>query len=326
MKSLKLLAISLAIAYLLFVVPVLAKKSSIIYIGTDSLAQNINEKGQVVGFSGLSSGWYHAFFWSKSDGMIQLQELPGAIRSFAIGINNKGQVVGGIVDGGYYGHAFLWTKSSGMKDLGPGCAYAINDNGQIVGSSDLLAGHPAMWATTGDIIDLGSFGSNGVATSINNLGHVVGYATMTSGSLFSQAFLWTESGGIIGLGSLPGAVMSFARGINDNDQVVGSCFYSNGDSRAFLWTPSGGMVDLGTLPNGDYSDAYSINNRGEVVGVSTGPDSGAHAFIWTISNGMVALGSMGGSISSAYGINNNGQVVGFTESSSGTYQAFLLNR
>lgn len=117
---------------------------------TQNYANGINDNGQVVGttFGDSSSTIFpgnrsYAFFWSASNGAVNLGDLPGTINgspsSVANGINNSGKVIGTSNN-----RAFLWTSQAGIQDLnslldqsGVGwtliSANAINDAGQIVG-------------------------------------------------------------------------------------------------------------------------------------------------------------------------------------------------
>ena len=63
--------------------------------GSNSYAQALNDRGQVVGFSNLAGDpWsYHAFSWTSGDGMIDLGTLGGG-SSIAYAVNDLGQVVG----------------------------------------------------------------------------------------------------------------------------------------------------------------------------------------------------------------------------------------
>jgi probable HAF family extracellular repeat protein len=77
----------------------------------------------------------------------------------------------------------------------------------------------------------------------------------------------------LGLGTLPQATMSSARGINNKGQVVGYAEAGGYDiCHAFLYS-DGMMTDIGTLGgesgyNTWNSWAYAINERGQVVGRS----------------------------------------------------------
>ena len=61
--------------------------------GTISLAEGINNNGQVVGSSSTTDGNQHAFLYSNGT-MHDLGVLPGGTSSTASGINDNGVVVG----------------------------------------------------------------------------------------------------------------------------------------------------------------------------------------------------------------------------------------
>jgi probable HAF family extracellular repeat protein len=62
--------------------------------GDFSVANGINDPGQVVGLSSAAAGGQpHAFLWEKG-AMLDLGVFPGDSGSSAAGINNRGQVVG----------------------------------------------------------------------------------------------------------------------------------------------------------------------------------------------------------------------------------------
>jgi probable HAF family extracellular repeat protein len=156
---------------------------------------------------------------------------------------------------------------------------------------------------------------------INNLGEVVGCSdTATSegypctGQVSGQhAFLWTPSGGLKDLSTLPGGNVSAALGINDSGIVVG---YSNvggqpaTDFYAFQWTKSGGMVNLGALPGGPSSAAFAISALGKITGDSFVSNGNVNATAWY--NGKIRnLGSLPNAIFTAgLGVNKSGYVVG----------------
>jgi probable HAF family extracellular repeat protein len=114
--------------------------------GTDSEANSINDKGEVVGTSKTVQGYLRAFIWHAGTGMVDLCTLGGR-DSTANSINNAGQVVGWseITWGdSKEHHAVLWdhgriidlsslpeVKAAGWSELTE--AKGINDHGQIVG-------------------------------------------------------------------------------------------------------------------------------------------------------------------------------------------------
>ena len=278
-----------------------------------SSASGINNAGQVVGSSSISSGTMHAFLYSNGT-MTNLGTLvPGGTESEASGINDAGQVAGFSITLSGHTHAFLYSKGT-MTDigtLGGGASFAlgINNVGQVVGYSSTsfdLHLHAFLYSNR-TMTDLGILpgGDYSQACAINDAGQVVGVATTSSAS---HAFLYSN-GTMTDLGTLPGGRQSGAYGINNAGQVVGSSSISSDTMHAFLYS-NGTMTDLGTLPGGDYSEAYGINNAGQVVGRATTSSGTMHAFLY--SNGtMTDIGTLpGGTASEAYGINNAGQVVG----------------
>jgi len=247
----------------------------------------------------------------------------------AVAVSNSGQAVG--TSGG---HAFSWTVAGGMVDLGTlggtqSDAYAVNENGQVVGVSHYIVGvedrHAFSWTASGGMIDLGTLG--GIwsdARSVNGNGQIAGFSATANGE--AHAFSWTEAGGMIDLGTL-GGNYSAAMAINDNGTVVGVSTNANNVQHAFSWTAAWGMVDLGTLSGTDPlnsdlgSQGLALNNKGQVVGDSTTTNGQTHAFSWTAAGGMVDLGTLDGTFSRAAGlffdvhtfsVNDKGQVVGWS--------------
>jgi probable HAF family extracellular repeat protein len=110
----------------------------------NNFPQDINNQGQVVGYSNLpNDATTHAFLWTEDDGIQDLGTLAGDFSSFAFTINSKAQVVG--TSAGASGtRAFLW-KSGVMTDLNnlilAGSplflldAFGINSRGEIVGDA-----------------------------------------------------------------------------------------------------------------------------------------------------------------------------------------------
>jgi probable HAF family extracellular repeat protein len=104
---------------------------------------DINNQGQVVGYSDLPGDTTgHAFLWERGR-MHDLGTLPGDIGSDADGINNKGQVVGGSWDAEGNESAYLWQDGvmTDLNTLIPAdsplylieATGTINDHGEIAG-------------------------------------------------------------------------------------------------------------------------------------------------------------------------------------------------
>lgn len=86
---------------------------------------------------------------------------------------------------------------------------------------------------------------------------------------------------MIDLGTLDGKTKSYAVGINDSGQVVGtssSSSHRDNDSRAFVTGANGvGMINLGAM-DGDWSIANGINNLGQVIGAAGYGSYGSSVF------------------------------------------------
>ena len=161
--------------------------------GRDSQAADVNDDGQVVGWSYAVGSTvscppdpciHHAFLWTATGGMVSLGTL-GGLNSAATAVNAHSSVVGSSsLPGDDAGsHAFLWTAADGMVDLGAVSALDINDHSQVVGSVG-LATDPAV----------------------------------------SRGFVWTLAEGMVLLPPLPGYASSEAWFVNNSGHVIGiSC-------------------------------------------------------------------------------------------------------
>lgn len=106
-----------------------------------NIAFGINDRGQVVGQSGLTGDMaFHAFLW-EDGAMTDLGTLPGDVVSWAETINSKGQAVGTSFDANN-SHPFIWqdgvmTNLNALIPLGSPWllleALGNNNRGQIVG-------------------------------------------------------------------------------------------------------------------------------------------------------------------------------------------------
>ena len=178
-------------------------------------------------------------------------------------------------------------------------------------------------AQTYSITDLGVLKGDNESSGfwINNLGDVVGcsdtqtvYGYPCTGLVSGQrAFYWSKSGGMKDLGTLSGATVSGAIGVNDSGVVVG---YSNVKGQpatnfvAVQWSSTGAISNLGTLSGGSSSAAFEINSAGEVAGDSFLSSGLVNATSWT-NKKIRNLGALKNSIFTAgLDINDNGHIVG----------------
>jgi len=203
--------------------------------------------------------------WTKSGDIVSLGYLlAGDFGSNAYGVSADGSVVVGRSYSASSLKAFRWTKSEGM--VGLGYLPDVNDSNDLKSSS--------------------------IAYDISGDGAVV--VGSVRSKLGKQPFRWTKSGGVEGLGNLPGGYFwGEARGVSADGSVVVGVSSSASGKKAFRWTKSGGMVGLGDLPGGKFSsEAYAVSADGSVVVGRSISELGGEAFRWTASEGMRGLGDL----------------------------------
>lgn len=248
----------------------------------------------------------------------------------AYAISNSGYIAGHVTRG-MTTRAFVFSHGS-VTEIEPlpgntdTSSYGVNNRGQVVGpSSGDDVTRPYIYSD-GVTSGVGPPGQEGIATGINDAGHVVGVSYLGTGAL---AFVY-RNGTMHYLGTLPGGQTSYATAINNRGQITGGAQYSPPDpigaqDHAFMYQ-DGTMKDLGTL-GGPRSTGYAINELGVVVGASTitpGDNPLQHAFLYS-GGRMHDLGTLvSGTSSQANAINNLGQVVGWY--SQGRGRAFIYQR
>jgi probable HAF family extracellular repeat protein len=246
--------------------------------GYQSAATDVNDTGQVVGWSDDAGGVPHAVLWTTAGAVVDI----GGRWSRAAAINDSGQVVCN-TQLAFETQAFSWTPQGGRVDIGLGgvssAAVALSDSGQVVGWARTPTGqrHAFSWTQAGGTLDLGALvapGSWSDATAVNAAGQVVGRYVTEAG--MNHAFSWTPASGMIDLGTL-GYQSSDAYAVNDSGTVVGT------SGQAFVWTSATGMVAL-TGSGGSFSSAVAVNGSGQIAGgaqVRPGPSYAWHAMLWS---------------------------------------------
>jgi len=253
------------------------------YQASDGIAINGSDQVAVDGIGPGST----ALFYSGGSGH-RVGSIDGGYTS-AYGINDLGDIVGSAKndDGGTVGFSWVGGVFHDLSSLGIIRAAAINDSGQIVGSSGYY------WTYGGYV-------------------HGSLHACLVSGGVFTD------------LGSLTGdpRTNTEALGINSAHQIVGYSTASDGLQHAFLFSGSA-MQDLGTV-DGDNATAIAINSGGVVIGNLTNL-YGASLGAFVYSNGtMTDLDSLivnGADWSQLVvtGINDGGAIVGYGTLNGGSH-------
>jgi probable HAF family extracellular repeat protein len=257
-----------------------------------------------------SSGTCLGFLWQGGP-MIPLSTLGGN-NSAANAINNYGVIAGNAETAtmdstcppydptlGQYqllqeepvvwinGHIKELPTFGGDPD---GIAMAINDHGQVAGSSgdcstfNVTNGyyfspvHALFW-DHGKVTNLGSLGGafGNQAHGMNNRGQVVG-ASDLAGDLVFHGFVWSQSTGMQDVPPLSGDTYSYALAINDAGEVTGLSINSSFTIlRAFV-VVDGVPTDLNKLIPANsplqLEGACSINSRGEIAGLAVEKKTG----------------------------------------------------
>lgn len=270
----------------------------------------INDAGQVLTNDG-------SILTSTGAVLSKLGTLGGT-RSSTQAINNLGVVVGSSqLAGDTTSHAALWNGPV-ATDLGTlggtsSAAYGINDEGVVVGESQ-VAGNAATRAVRWNgttMTDLGTLGGmSSRATAINKGGTVVGFAETADG--VKHATVWNGNTAIDLNSHLSpdlvalGTVLTEARGINDEGQIIVSATQTNMSfSQGFVLSPSLVPVVV-VIPGPACSASYKVTNSNfigftaqvTVANLSNAPLTG-WSVAWTYSAKPFILGSKNAKITTS---------------------------
>ena len=302
--------------------------------GASAQAADLNDAGQVVGYSTSAASSTRAFRWEAGT-MADLGSLGGSA-SWANAINGLGHVVGVSSTMGS-GRATLWRDGS-IIDLTPdllntaaSTATGINDRGQVLIN---VGGSAFVWEN-GSRITIGGLGGGSThPADINSAGQVVGssyHPAMTSLGLMQHAFLW-QNGVTTDLGVLAGDEDSGASAINSDGVIVGSSGRTDPDTYLSTYRPF--IYQNGTMtpiPAPSF-EAYGgdVNDSGVVVGTMRAGGAVTPWHAWIYENGVVtnlnALKPSGSGLHLAFAtaIDNEGRIAGVAYDAQARYHAFLL--
>jgi probable HAF family extracellular repeat protein len=211
----------------------------------DSAATAINDRGQVVGISGLCANAVggtsatHALLWENGQ-TINLGNLGAQAWNTPVSLNNHGQVVGFANNTANNAQGFVWTQESGMQALpfigddNSGVAYDINEKGQIVGISN------------------GGSEPYGARAFLYEHGHMMDINELIEGETSLYLLL--------------------AQGINDNGEIVGTAIDLSGEEVGFLAVPAydgaGTNASIADRDNNSHKFAPPSNFRPRLSGFS----------------------------------------------------------
>lgn len=285
----------------------------------DDEATGVADTGLVVGYSGRTDGYVHAFAWTRRSGMSDLGVVSdlGHLYSQAIGTNRNGTLIVGWSSASYdwseFGWGFtlpsvavVWTPYFCKKGTFGLCwkIQALDQTG--------FEQYPYFYAS-----------------SVNNRGQIVGGAWGDAGRV---ALLWTPSpagGGwtVRQLSTTADLPMGWAINVNERGDVVGWAIAANWSYtapvlwRSSSWRPTSfkpwkfEVLAPLTTPQW-FNQANGINSAGDIVGGANDADGNEWATLSSVSSpGSVKLLGLPGTPGAGVRVNELGVAVGSYRSS-----------
>ena len=234
-------------------------------------AQNVSADGTTVVGEDYNVIGYR---WREATGYVSLAPL---------GITWATSADGNVLVGQSPNGAFRWTESGGPQYIttiaGGGTAEAARDvsaDGSIVvgsgGRSNGQIGIAFRWDAVNGAVSIGDYpyGQAQGAMATNSSGTIIVGSTVLNG--VEEAFKWTETEGVVGLGHLPTYVEDLVTTTaavavtDDGSLIVGNETVAAGATGEFAWTPSGGiqpfdeyLQDEHGLDLGDWTLHYLVD-------------------------------------------------------------------
>jgi len=163
--------------------------------GTCTLANDLNNHGQIVGGSSLTGDTQvHPFVWNAASGVTDLLDSSDSSYGFAEGENKHGDVAGGTCDS-VTCYAVLWRKSGGRWQktnlstvTDNAFSISVNASEQVIGNVGINGSAPFLWEDGGPMVDLNTLVPPGSglqlyeADQINDRGEIVVQGVDASGN------------------------------------------------------------------------------------------------------------------------------------------------
>lgn len=271
--------------------------------GLESVALDINEYGDVVGWSNVSSGRQHAFLKWSFGAMTDISAGYSNFDTIATGINRHLDIVGTIIPPAAPSETYGFFRPLGGSmtqleheidaSVAEGCLYmsraeAINDGGYIAGTIGLardlypddayeciLDRRAALWSSpvTPTLVSGSTHGAPDFGFDLNEQETVVGYSKDAG----REGVRWTASGTQTEVPIPPPHrefiwAVSRANGISNTGWIAATYdvrISGTWTTRAVAWDgTSERSINLTVLPGGEHSAAHDVNDLAFVVGYS----------------------------------------------------------
>jgi probable HAF family extracellular repeat protein len=284
--------------------------------GVESVANDVNNSGQIVGWSVNTEGVQNAFLIQPHGTIQNIGTAVSDEVSSAESINEHAEIVGYFVRSRH--RPFYWHASSGFTkmsvnllpdepygdeyDLRP---YAINDHGMIVGRGHhlelgappvfCLRNAPVYWTSpTADpkiLLCRGEWWGHTAATDVSNSGWIAHFHEVAN---YDRGYRYAYPFGTYLVPDLASGLNSLHMwGINESGVVVGDAETDSQSTLeytkvAYYWNgTSQHPKTIAPFAGGDKAAAFDVNEQNFVVGygekeiVALGdPTMGERAFLW----------------------------------------------
>jgi uncharacterized membrane protein len=213
----------------------LAQQPSFTLMGQDNhLVLGLSADGRsAAGYLSYVGNVTHSFLWTADGGRIDFGSNLSNLRNRCLGISGDGLAAVGTTAYGSTSRAFRWSQATGYQELPTFPGY-----------------------------------NHSAAMGVSQDGSVIaGTAVLDNNGTNRQAFRWTQSGGMQGLGEGTNA-RTISR---DGNVIIGD--FGGLATNSFRWTQADGVEVLPALNELDPSRAYGINHDGSIIVGTSGSNT-----------------------------------------------------